>query len=378
MDRGLFVFRVGVAIFSVLIIIIASLGIYSSFVNPLINRESFVDIPTEDQIEWRFAEDSIDIHTSVWINNSGYFNMEDVNLNVVIEGGNITFTDEDTYIQNVAAGENREVPLDFTIDMDLIEEELEIENLFFNNTTFHISSRMTAKYPYSMMNLKLNYDSVIEWRGIIETLEFIFEDASVNSHPDQTGSILNIPFEIESNDIISDTAFVDVAMWDENLQTKYSETQLELEMGTYELSQLEFELNEDDTEAFITYSQRVKFVSQISFHNNNLTFEYISPYDWGAPLNEFSISNLISSNDSVSTELFFENDSPRDLAIRREIYVYNADDQEIGYEFRWLYVSQGISYSESISVDVFDTPEYAIVRFYEVNIDMEYITEVST
>ncbi len=378
MERKLLLFRTIIAIFSVVVIVIASIGIYSSFVNPLINRASFVDIPSKDQIGWEFKEDSIDVSTSIWINNTGLFDLEDVNLNVIIEGVNVTFVDDDTYIPSVASGENREVPLNFAIDFELIEEELKIEDLFFENTTFYIISRMTARYPYSMISLELYYDSIIEWKGIIETLEFFFEDAHVNSLLDDSGSVLNIPFEIESNDIISDTAYVEVTMWDENHQTRFSCTQLELEMGTRELSQLEFELSEEDTELFITSSQRLEFISQVFFPNNNLSFEYVTPYSWGAPLNNLFISNLVSHDDTVSAELYFENDSPRDLAIRREIFVYNIHDQEIGYEFRWLYVSLDTSYSENILVDVSDTPEYAIIIFYEVNTGMEYVTEVST
>ncbi len=364
MDRRLIVFRIVLVIFAVVILIIASLGIYSSFIDPIINQTVFVDVPSEDQISWSFEEDSLDIDTAIWINNTGYYALEDVNLYILMEGLDATFYDETMNIERIESGEKRQVPISFSVDMDSLPGDITIYDLIFDNATFYIRSHLTASYPFSLMNLEFDYESTFEWLGIVNNLELFHQEASVVSARDGR-SMIEIPFEIDTNDVISGSAQVDLALWDEARQTKYAETSLNVPLGRNHYSWITFELSEEYTEYFIKNSETVHFVSTVYLADSDVSFDYTMEHYWGAPLRDFDFGDIEVDENYANSSFYFVNDSTGTLDIRIDIELDNETTGLAGGYYKRIVVQPGDVVNEVISMYLIDVPDLAIIRIEE-------------
>ncbi len=368
------VFKIVIVILTVIIVVIASLGIYSSFIDPIINQAVFIDVPDEDQISWSFNEDSLEIDASIWINNTGYYPLEDINLYVLMEGLNATFFEETMDIERVDSGENREIPISFTVDMESLPGDITIDDLIFDNVIFNITSHLTANYPFSLMDLEFDYESTFEWLGIVNKLEFDHNETRVSS--EQEGSVLEIPFEIDTNDVISGVAEVDLALWDEDRNTKYAETTMEVHLGVINYDWIRFELDEEKTEHFIMNSETVHFVATVYLPDSDVSFDYTIEHYWGAPLRDFEIGELSVDENYVSSNLYFFNDSPRTLYMVIDIEVINENTGVVGIYEESFTVYSGEALDEEISIYVFDIPDYATIEIHETNSGYTYETVV--
>ncbi len=376
MDKkaGLKIFKITSSVFTLIVIALFILAIHSSLLDPLVNQQMFIELPSEDEIEWTLEEDYLTIKADIWMENGGYYELQDIDIDFNLSGWNETLFSDSVSVDRLATGERASIPVTFSIDQVSLDDE-QMEEFVFNSTDFNINSRMRARYPFSLVRLEMIYEDIFHWDGFVQQLEFIHDQASVRSLEDRDGSVLELPFEVETNEMLTGTAEVDVTMYDENMEREYSTDSFTVHLGGFSSVLLSFQLTEELTEEFITNSQRVKFVSDILFSDANMDVEHRTYHDWGAPLDQLSVDQVRRVGEQVQGDLYFRNDSPRDLLIELDIHVYDDDDLRIGDKNRQITLSPGETFQDTVTVEIVGIPTYAIIDFYEHNTGMEHQTE---
>lgn len=355
-------------------------------VAPAMMGDVMIDIPEEDDIKWSMSGSDLVVEADMWINNSGNYDLKDIDIDIGLDGLNRTIFNETKKVDSVEAGENKNIPIELTKSFDDFTEE-EKETFVFNETTFHITSTMKAVYPFNILIFDLDYDHAIEWTGIVEDINFQYDNAAVSSDSD-TGSTLTLPYDVNTYDGLSGSSDVNIFMYDadDDLVDDYNES---IPLGQYHYDEFRFELNKTQTEDFITRSQTVDFIAEIRMSEGADPFEYVASYDWGAPLNDLNIGDvtyevnidqttgLIEGN--ATADLYFENDSPKDLDIELTIWAYNeTDDERVGVSYDQFDVTTMDHFSQEISITLTGVPDYVEIQFEESRTGMEYETTMDT
>lgn len=486
MEWKLIGFQTLLAIFAVIIIILSVTSVY-----PALSGDVDIDIPEEDEVYWNIDNGTVEVQGTMWINNSGYYDLNDIDIDVSLEGLEKELFNDSISVEKVEAGEDRSVILSLQRDTsDFTEGDL--ETIVFEETTFSIIADMKAVYPFSLLEFNLDYDSSIDWAGIVEDIQYYEEDISIEGT--EQGSRVSIPLDVDTTDQLNTTSTVDLTLKNETDGDNYSETQISVPIGgdystdvTFELgnnetehlifndeqlhvesvisiedlgytvtnttifnweapvryidflyeqarvesvptgselflpynvsttdrlsglaqaditmynsdqsvaynetremiplgvetsSELEFSLNESETEKFITNSHQVNFIADINLQEKNIDFTYESSYDWGAPLNNLSIGDFSYDliTETISANISFINDSPRELLVNLTVLLFNSQDdlvgsKEISYTDDQDYrVASGEQFSQRITVDVSEEPSYAEVTFTDATTGME-------
>ncbi len=368
MELKLVSYQAVIAVLTAVTIIVAVTSVV-----PAMMGDVMIDIPEEDDIAWSLSGNELAVKADIWINNSGNYKLKDINIDIALDGLNGTIFEDTKTVDSVDAGENRRIPIELTKSFDDFTEEQK-ETFVFNETTFHITSTMNAIYPFKILGFDLDYDHSIEWTGIVEQLEFRFDQAEVSSSNDDS-STLTLPYLIETYSGLSGTSTVNISMYDGH-DDEVDNYETDIPLGDYHLDDFTFYLDEEETEDFITRSQTVNFIAEIFMNEGAEPFEYEASYEWGAPLNDLAFTDITYSYDTgggtASSHLYFENDSPRYLSIDLTIRVFDSGDQLIGYDLFPYQVPPDENVDEQISLYIDGVPEYVEIQFYESNTGMEY------
>lgn len=370
MKNKLLLFRVGLGIYSIIVVALLITSFYSLATGPAMNPETFIQVPEEDEIDWNIEGTNISVNTSVTVSNTGFYDFTNIDLNFALKGLNRTLMDYNQVVDRIPSGETVEIPLNFGVDYGELSDE-ELETLVFNETTFDVSADLVANYPLSIMKFDLSYSDQMPWEGLIQTLNFDYENAQVE--PSGETNIISIPYEIQTSDFLSGDAVALVTARNES--KTYSESQETIPLGQSYSDFLEFEINDTETEELLTNSQRLIFDADITFGESTEPFKYQSSYDWGAPFNQFSVDDITYDlTEMEGTGSFsFINDSPRELKLDLHVSIYDSSDnligdREISYTENPNYiVPSGETFSESVTVSVDDIPAYAVIEFTETN-----------
>ncbi|MFO7991365.1 MAG: hypothetical protein R6U61_03605 [Thermoplasmata archaeon] len=370
MDWRLLAFKGVLAVFTIVLLIVAATTVYSAFLNPLMNEQELIVVPDEDDVRWALEDDDLILETQLWINNTGYYAFKDTDLSVTMEGMGSVLFDESRHIDRIDSGDSKKIPLKMSKDIDTFSEE-DLRNFAFNQTDFQVTASLTAEYTMSLLELTFDYDDVIVWTGLVEQLEFLFNDAEVRKDQGDTGSVLEIPIHLDTNNLLSGTATVDIDMWDNSMSELISTESVNVGLGYFQQLTLEFPLDRHETDDFITRSQTVKFVSTIKLTGSSKSFDYTRQYRWGAPLDGLDIDAHVSGG-NVTATYSFENESPRYLDIRTVIWAYDSNDDPVGYETISDSVDPGEEYSNSVQLSIIGSVDYLEITFTEINTGMEY------
>lgn len=349
---------------------------------PAMMGDIMIEVPEEDDIEWSMSGSELLVEADMWINNSGNYDLKDIDISIALKGLDTDIFNHSKKIDSVKSGEDRRIPISLTKNFDEFTDEQK-ETFIFNETTFQITSTMTAVYPFKLLGFDLDYDHDIEWTGIVEDITFQYDSAKVSSDSD-TGSTLTLPYEVSTYDGLSGSSDVSITMYNEDGQPvdDYGET---IPLGQYHHDEFRFELDRTETEDFITRSQTVDFIAEISMSEGADPFEYEASYDWGAPLNNLDIGDVTYEVEynattqqfegTATAELSFENDSPRKLDITLILIARNdTSSGNVGTGYYELDVSSDSYYSEDITMDLLGVPDEIEVQFEEYNTGMEYET----
>ncbi|MGM0404804.1 MAG: hypothetical protein ACQEQM_01515 [Thermoplasmatota archaeon] len=485
MKLKLAVLKVILTVLSVLILIISFTSVF-----PAMTGEIDIDIPSEEEIEWDVQENDLLLRGDMWVNNSGYYSMEDINIRVEIIGFNRSLFNDTIYVPSVEKGENKRIELELQTSLDDFTEE-ELEDLVFEGIDLKIISDMNANYPFSILHFNLDYESTVEWEGLVETLEYKEDNIDLTSNAE--GAVVSLPYTVETNKYLSGESIIELGLYDENKEELYSSTELTVPLGVYESDtvdfliddhlieelifnsqelvltsqiafsdfdqefeeeeiyfweapvedldlkyneahvtysagettlylpyqvntprlsgeaivdivmldgernnryssdeqmiplgsdyhgELNFSIDEQDSEKFITTSHLLLFDMDIHLIDDDISFNTHETYEWGAPLNDLEIGNIRYdlTTGTGSATFSFINDSPRRLEMELDISIYDEDDIEIGSKFisyqdnQDYIVNSGEEFIDTIETEVDDVPSYALVTFTDDNTGMQ-------
>ncbi len=483
--------QVLLAIFTVIIIIITITAVV-----PALTGDIDVDIPTDDEIEWDIKENHLYVRGDMWVNNSGYYRMENIKIDVDVLGFNRTIFDDSISLAAVESGENKLIELELKASLDDFSDN-ELEELVFgeeesdDSIQIRIISDMSANYPFRILGFDLDYESVYEWEGLIKTFEYDEDEIQLSKSEDDT--IISLPYEVETSDHISGSSIIDlylydgghkeysqtqlniplgervsddidfiiddelveefvfddkemilsskvrfteldlefdheeryswtapvrelnikfedadvsysgdeseiivpyfvhttddltgnaiveITMWNEDKNEMYSSTQEEIPLGTSFNDVMIYQLDIDDTQEFIINSQTLIFDLDITLQDKGIQFYTDETHEWGAPLNDFEIQDIVYDpiKKEVEGSFSFSNDSPRDLALDFEVEIYDVEDKVLADLFESYVVEPDETISDTITVEEIDEePSYAIITFTDDNTGMVYEKEV--
>ncbi|MFW6040870.1 MAG: hypothetical protein ACOC85_03440 [Thermoplasmatota archaeon] len=378
MVKKLETFRIGLGVYSIIVILLLSSSVYSFVSGPVMNPEEFIQVPEVEDVEWTIEGSTIYVDTSLTISNSGFFDFNNIELDFNMVAMNSSLMRKTKVIEKVPSGESVEVPLNFSIDYNDLTEE-EIETLVFNQTMFDITASFSAEYPFSIMKFNLNFIDEIPWDGLIQEMDLKYEEAQIEDT--ENGDILSVPYEIQTADFLSGDAVIELIV--EGEKGEYSTSEITIPLGRYHSDDITFNIGENEIEELLTNSQLLTVTANIQLNENFDFFEYITTYDWGAPFNDLTLDNIRYYAGRAEGDLSFINDSPQKLRMNLDIYIYDDSDnliesKSISYTNDPTYILEpGEEFQDTISIQLDQIPEYAVIDFTEVNSGITYREVVS-
>ncbi|MFW6141802.1 MAG: hypothetical protein ACOC53_04515 [Candidatus Saliniplasma sp.] len=281
MKSQLLVLKIILAVFSVIIIILSVTSVF-----PAMTGDIEVDIPTEDEIEWDIDENDLYLRGDMWVNNSGYYSMDNINIQVEIVGFNRSLFNDTIYVPSVVMGENKKIELELQTSLDDFTEE-ELDDLVFEGIDLKIVSYMNANYPFSILNFNLDYESTVEWEGLVEMFEYDEDYIDLTSNDE--GAVVSLPYTVETNEYLSGDSTIELELYDENKEELYSSTELTIPLGVYESDTVDFLIDDPLIEELVFNSQELVLTSQITFSDFDLELEREEIYSWEAPVENLEL-----------------------------------------------------------------------------------------
>ncbi len=365
-DRRLLIIRSVISIFCIAILIISVTSLY-----PPVSGKVDVDVPDENDIDWSLEGEKLLIETSLWINNTGYYSLNDISIDLEMEGYNQTFFKRSKNVEDVKSGEHKEIPI--SIEKKMTDVSGTLDDLIFNRTELVIESKMKASYPLSLVVFDLDYEDIIDWEGFVKEINYDYGEAEVRPQNGGSRAELILPFEVSTYHRLEGTAEVQVSMYN-STDHLYSSYSFDVSLGGYHYGELIFEINEKESESLITRNQLLSFDAQVSFSETDHDFHYQESYHWGAPLADLT-ADYEKDQGEVRAHLTFDNNSPMNLSLLIEIELYDSGGSQVGYESETTSVSAGDSYEEVFTVSVSENPVRAEARFLDLKTDMQYEEE---
>ena len=289
--------------FTIAIIIISVTSVI-----PAMTGDIDIDIPSEDEIRWDIQDDNLYLRGDMWVNNSGYYSMEDINIAVEVLGFNRTLFEDNINIPSVERGEDKKIELVLQTSLDDFTDD-ELRELVFadeeenEKLDLRIVSDMNARYPFSIVGFNLDYESIIEWEGLVKTFEY--HEDEIEFHSTDRETVVSLPYTVETSDYLSGDSIVDLWLLDEGTNEEYSHTQLTVPLGVYESDTADFVLEGSDIiEDFIFNDKNLIISSEVNFSEFGMKFEEEERYHWEAPVEEldflFDEASVTSSNGQSS------------------------------------------------------------------------------
>jgi len=367
--------QVILTIFTIAIIIISVTSIL-----PAMTGDINIEIPSEDEIRWDIEGDTLYLRGDMWVNNSGYYTLENINIAVEVLGFNRTLFEDNIKVPAVEREENKKIELQLQTNLDDFSET-ELQELVFgdeNNIDLVIISDMTANYPFSIIGFYLDYESVVEWNGLIKKMDY--HEDEIEFHEISYGTAVSLPYTVETSDYLSGYSTVNLRLLNEESDEEYSSTQIDIPLGVHETNTLDFLIEDDSIEDFVFNDKDLIIHSQITFSDFDLEFDDEQRYTWHAPVEELNLfyDNAYVSSKYVGSTLFLPYQvHTRDLTGQAEVEItmWN-EDESIMYSSDRQTIPLGIDYHGELSfpLDDIDTHEF-IINSQELifNIDITLI-----
>lgn len=120
----------------------------------------------------------------------------------------------------------------------------------------------------------------------------------------------------------------------------------------------------------------VDMSGQYSYALFTFTAERDDVFHWGAPFYDLTISDLSYSDGEGMVDVSFENHYRGELDFTITVELFNSQGGNVGSTTESYTVPSGSSFDETVSVELTEEPEYAVVTFEEEKSGMEFQEEV--
>ncbi len=273
-------YRIILVIFSIAIMIISVLCIY-----PVAAQDITVE-PQQESFNWDVDEDEIKASGIVWVNNSGYFDLEDISIDMQLSTLNELYINSTKNIDEIAVGEDRRVKLNLSKDTDEIPDKIK-RHLINNQTEVNFIVDVKGRYSYSLVKFDIEFNDILNWEGLINDIQFRYQDGTVEQKDD--GLIVEFPVDVNTKDMLDGKINVNVSMYNEEETKLYDSAQAEFDLGKKETIFFKFYLKRVDANDFINKTQHIKFRSEIDLIGTGLSYTMTEEYTWKRILEDYTL-----------------------------------------------------------------------------------------
>jgi len=343
-------FAVGILITSALMVI------------PLVRGDVSIYVHQED-IDWKMEEDQLVVGTNITMNNSANFDIEDIELALQLELLDDQFINVTEELDDLRVGEARKEYIRFSKDLEGISEKSE-NHLINNDTDLNLSYRFKGQYSYSLMTFDVVQSDTLFWRRLVNEVEYDLENARMTE-----GHQLEMPIFISTNqnDFISENVQLLVSIFDEEETKMYTEDSLSIRLGQELSTVLVFSMSEEDFKDLMTESKVLLSRTEISIKGSGFSTIQYESVEWGAPMNNFDITDAGYEDGIVSADVSFINDNPDEFDFIMRGLVYDDEGNVIGRKEESYIVGSGESFEETIEIEIEEMPKEANLEIEDEN-----------
>ncbi len=278
MKKALIGYKVVLVIFVVIILVIAALSIL-----PVARGDISVE-PVQEGVDWEIKDNELTAKGKVWMNNSGNFDLEDIELDLNLEILQKLYVNSTKEVGEIKVGEERLVTLSFSKDIEDISDEV-MDHLIHNQTDINISVGFRGKYTFSLFTFDVTQEDTLSWGGLIETLEYNPEEADISKSGENY--LITVPVQVSTNDVISGTVDINSDVSWETDVSPIATDQTSIELGTSEDFDLTFEIDQNEMEDFIDRSGTLIFTSQMVLRGSDFSFDLERTIDYTPVLEDY-------------------------------------------------------------------------------------------
>jgi len=363
MKTSLTLYRLFLVLFAVGILITSALMII-----PLVRGDLSIYVHQED-IDWRIEEDQLLAGTNITMNNSANFDIEDIELALQLELLDDLFIDVSEELEDLRVGETRKEYIRFSKDIDEIPDKT-ANHLINNDTDINVSYRFKGQYSYALMTFDVVQRDTLFWGRLLNEVEYDLENAQMTE-----GHQLEVPIFISTNDndLISGNVHLRVSIFDEDETKMYTEDSLSIRLGRDFSTVMVFSLSEEDSKELMTESKVLLSRMKISMDESEFSTVYYESIEWGAPMNNFDITDVNYQDGVFSADISFINDNLEEFDFIKRGIVYDDEGNVIGRKEEGHIVGPGESFEETIEMEIEGIPKEAHIEIEDE--DTGYIYE---
>ncbi len=363
------------ALVAVINVIVASLVVTSLY--PVVIGAFQVKLPEEKDVSWELDKENLILKTNFTIQNGGFYDITDVQITVHLSNRTGTpLLDHSFVIETIPSMSNTVQPVEVPMDLRRLVRE-DLEYLAFEDDLLRMRADVVGKYTLGLVEFSASCDIYKNWTALIGNITV--DEANVTASYYGTLATLRVPYEVTTAGWLTGAVTVLVSLYNgtDDFITTNATT---IVLGGKQKGCVNFDLTEPDTEDLLQKSQRLRITIEVRMPNvENLTFERIFYYAWGAPLDGFSAGTPSVSWMNVTVPFNFTNNSPRALDLTLSANVYHNATFVVGQGTTTAYVPSGNAHSGSITIHLTspETPTYYSLTAVDENSGLVYrATEV--
>ncbi len=184
MKWPLVAYKVGLAIFLVVILLIAAMAIM-----PVVKGDISVE-RGEEGMDWSLEDETFTGRASVWINNSGYLDFEKIVFDLdgeVLDDFHINSTQK---VGDISAREDKKVDLTFSKKLSEVPDDVKT-HLLRQDTEVNVTVNVDGQYSYSLFTFTAEREEVFHWGAPFHDLSV--SDVSYSQSPPEAE--MDVSFE---------------------------------------------------------------------------------------------------------------------------------------------------------------------------------------
>ncbi len=149
-------YRVGLVIFLIVILLITIMAAL-----PVLEGDISVE-REKKEIDWNLENETLTGEASLWINNSGHFDFQNILFDIQIEGLHSVYMNSTQRVEKIGTGEERKVELTFSKNISEISDE-DASRLLQNDTEVNMTVKMEGEYSFSLFAFTAEREDMFHW-----------------------------------------------------------------------------------------------------------------------------------------------------------------------------------------------------------------------
>ncbi len=156
MKWPLVAYKVGLAIFFFVILLIAAMAVM-----PVL--EGDISVEREGRgMDWSLENETITGRSSVWINNTGYLDFEKIVFDLDAEVLDDFHIDSTQRVGDISSGEEKKVDLIFSENLSEVPDDVKTHLLRYD-TEVNVTVKMDGQYTFSLFTFTAEREDVFQW-----------------------------------------------------------------------------------------------------------------------------------------------------------------------------------------------------------------------